>query len=207
MAERAQYSAIILAGGKSLRMGRAKAGLLLGATTMLDRIVSEMTRSFEELIVAVSAPRLFAWENVDARTIVDRARYRGPAAALEQALREIQFDRAFVCSCDLPFVNGDLARKLCGMPGEHDALLPRIDGVLQPLHAVYRKTCVKALAEMSGSGEHRLHGIVNYAEVRVMGEDEIRALDRDPELLSFFNVNTPEDYQRALKLADARDKM
>ena len=100
-------------------------------------------------------------------------------AALEHAFAEIQFDRAFVCSCDVPFVNGDLARKLCDMLGDDDALIPHVDGKLQMLHAVYRKDCAKTLATMRTHGESRLHEIVNLAKARIVPEEEIRALDPD----------------------------
>jgi len=207
MSERKEYSAIILAGGQSSRMGRPKAELPFALGTMLDYVVSEMMRVFDELVVAVAEPRLYAWEGYGARSIEDRVPNRGPASALEQALREIRFDRAFVCSCDVPFVNGDLARKLCEMLGDDDALIPHVDGKLQTLHAVYRKKCAKVLAAMRKSGEHRIHEIANFAKVRIVPEEEIRALNPDPEMLSFFNVNTPEDYQRALKLMDEKYKI
>ncbi len=207
MSDRKEYSAIILAGGQSSRMGRPKAELPFALGTMLDYVVSEMMRVFDELVVAVANPRRYAWEGIGVRVIVDRVPNRGPASALEQALREIRFDRAFVCSCDVPFVNGDLARKLCEMLGDDDALIPHVDGKLQTLHAVYRKKCAKVLAKMSKNGEHRIHEMVNFAKVRIVPEEEIRALDPNPEMLSFFNVNTPEDYQRALKLMDEKYKM
>jgi molybdenum cofactor guanylyltransferase len=208
MTERTQYSAIILAGGKSSRMGRPKADLKFEGGTMLDYIVAEMMRVFEDVVVAVSEHRLYAWEEASysARSIVDRARYRGPVAALEQALRAVEFDRTFVCSCDVPFVSGDLARKLCDMLGDHDALIPQVEGKLQPLHAVYRKNCAKILATMREQKQNRLQDVVNFAKVRVVPEEEIRALDPDPRLTSFFNVNTPEDYQRAIKLMGERDR-
>jgi molybdopterin-guanine dinucleotide biosynthesis protein A len=157
---------------------------------------------FDELVVAVAKPRDFPWEGAAVRVIVDDTPGRGPVSALEQTLREIRFDRAFVCSCDVPFVNGDLARKLCEILGDDDALIPHVDGKLQTLHAVYRKRCAEVLATMRTEGEHRLHEIVNFAKVRILPEEEIRALD--PEMLSFFNVNTPEDYQRALRLMDEK---
>ena len=193
-----KYSAIVLAGGRSSRMGKPKAELPFDGGTMLDYIVAEMMRVFEELLVAVAEPKIFAWEGYGARSIEDRASYRGPVAALAHVLRKIEFDRAFVCSCDVPFVNGDLALTLCGMLGDYDAVIPLVDGKLQTLHAVYRKECAKVLATMRGKDEHRLHEIVNFAKVKIIPEAEIRALD--PDLTSFFNVNTPEDYQRALQL-------
>ena len=205
MSEKPEYSAIILAGGQSSRMGRPKAELPFDGGTMLDYIVSEMMRVFDDLVVAVAESRLYAWEGYGARSIEDRVPNRGPLSALEQALGAVEFDRAFVCSCDVPFVNGDLARKLCDMLGDDDAVIPHADGKLQTLHAVYRKNCAKVLGTMRSKGEHRLHEIVNFAKVRVVPEEEIRALDH--EMLSFFNVNTPEDYQRALKLMDEKYKM
>ncbi len=205
MSDKPEYSAIILAGGRSSRMGRPKAELPFAVGTMLDYIVAEMLRAFDELVVAVAEPKRFAWEGYGARSIEDRDSYSGPVAALEHALREIEFDRAFVCSCDVPFVNGDLARRLCEMLGDDDVLIPQVEGKLQMLHAVYRKECAKTLAAMRKNRESRLHEIVNFAKARIVPEDEIRALD--PELLSFFNVNTPEDYQRALKLMDEKYKM
>lgn len=205
MSNRPASSAIILAGGQSSRMGRPKSDLPFGGVTMLDHIVSETMRVFDELVVAVARPRFYAWETLLSRSLVDREPGQGPVAALADALAEIRFDRAFVCSCDVPLVDGDLARKLCEMVGDDDALVPHVDGKLQMLHAVYRKRCAKVLATMRAAGEHRLHEIVNFAKVRIVPEDEIRALD--PELLSFFNVNTPEEYQRALKLMDEKYKM
>ncbi|HLI82130.1 MAG TPA: molybdenum cofactor guanylyltransferase [Candidatus Binataceae bacterium] len=205
MPDQPEYSAIILAGGRSSRMARPKCDLQFGAGAMLDYIVAAMTAAFDDLVVAVAESRQYAWENVGARVIVDRVPHRGPVSALEQSLREIEFDRAFVCSCDVPFVSGGLARKLCDLLGAHDALIPQVDGRLQTLHAVYRKTCARVLAAMCANKENRLHDIVNFANVRIVPEEEMRALD--PELLGFFNVNTPEDYQRALKLMRQGNKM
>jgi molybdopterin-guanine dinucleotide biosynthesis protein A len=207
MSDQPRYSAIILAGGKSSRMGRSKAELPFAGTTMLDYMVSEMMCAFDEAVVAVAQPGRHAWESDLARMVVDDEPYRGPASALENAMREVRLDRAFVCSCDAPFINRDLARRLCGMLDDSDALIPEVGGRLQTLHAVYHRDCAEVLGTMREKGEHRLHRIASFARVRIVSEEEIRALDPDPELLSFFNVNTPEDYQRALKLLADRNKM
>ena len=199
MTEESRYSAIILAGGKSSRMGRRKADLDFGPATMFDLIAAEMLRAFDEMVVAVDEYRRYSWSDLPkVKLIKDDVPDRGPAFALEQALREISFEAAFACSCDLPFVNGDLARLLCTMLSEHDAVIPHVNGKLQPLHAVYRKSCAKILATMQTAGLHSLHEITEFANVRIVDEDEIRK--HDPKLRSFFNVNTPADYQRARKM-------
>jgi len=207
MSEGSKYSAVILAGGKSSRMGRPKAELEFEGGSMLDYIISGMTRVFSDLVVAVAEEGFYPWKGYRVRSIADRTRYPGPVAALEQALKATRFERAFVCSCDVPFVNGDLARKLCDMLGDYDALIPQVDGKLQPLHAVYRKSGSKILQTMREQKQNRLQDILNCAKVRIVPEEEIRALDRDPRLLSFFNVNTPEDYKLAIKLMDERDRI
>lgn len=205
MSKMAEYSAVILAGGQSSRMGRPKAELPFARGTMLDHVVGEMMSVFNEVVVAVAEPRRYVWETAVCRLIVDSQPHRGPLSGLEQALREIQYDCAFVCSCDVPFVSANLAGKLCEMLGDDDVLIPHVDGKLQMLHAAYGKKCTKVLETMRKNGEHRLHEIVNVAKTRIVPEDEIRPLD--PELLSFFNVNTPEDYQRALQLMDEKYRM
>lgn len=199
------FSTIILAGGRSSRMGASKAELTFGDKTMLERIVDEMARFSDDVMIAASASQPFL-ERGSIRILADTEKYRGPVIALESRLREIRNDAAFVCSCDVPFVSGDLSHKLCEMLGDYDALVPQVEGKLQTLHAVYRKSCAKIFATMRAAKEDRLHEIVNFAKVRIVPAEEIRAIDPDPRMLSFFNVNTPEDYQRALQLMAERDK-
>ena len=124
-------------------------------------------------------------------------------SALALGLTAIRNDYAFVCACDSPFLRADLASSLCAMLEHHDAVVPVIAGLVQPLHAVYRKRCIAAINSMIAAGEARLAQIVEAVSVRKVGEQELRAID--PQLLSFINVNTPEDYERALRLVSETD--
>jgi molybdopterin-guanine dinucleotide biosynthesis protein A len=193
-------SAIILAGGRSSRMGRAKASLKFGSSTLLDRVVAEMKKNLDDIVVIASPTD--AIEIASVRTVHDATEYEGPVGALERGIVATTNEIAFACSCDVPFVSAQLALALAGMLGDCDAVIPHVDGKLQTLHAVYRKKCAKVLATMRANGEHRLHEIVNFAEVRVVPEDEILAFDPKPDMRSFFNVNTPDDYRRALKMME-----
>jgi molybdopterin-guanine dinucleotide biosynthesis protein A len=189
-------SAIVLAGGRSSRMGDPKASLKFGSSTLLERIVAEMRRVFDDVVIVASPTDLI--EVAGARTIHDETAYAGPAGALERGLVAATNEVAFACSCDVPFVSADLALALPEMLGEHDAVIPHVDGKLQMLHAVYLKKCAKVLASMRSGDEHRLREIVNFAKVRIVPEDEIRAIAPKADMRSFFNVNKPEDYRRAL---------
>jgi molybdopterin-guanine dinucleotide biosynthesis protein A len=92
-----------------------------------------------------------------------------------------------------------VAADLVAMLDDFDAVMPEVGGKLQPLHAVYRKTCANSIAALEASGEQRLTANASAINARKVGEEELRTID--PQLTSFFNVNTPEDYRRALELA------
>jgi molybdopterin-guanine dinucleotide biosynthesis protein A len=183
-------------------MGRPKAELRFGANTLLERVVAELRQSFPEIVLVTSPAGLpKAGRLVEVRVVRDEREHEGPLRALALGLGAIRNDCAFVCGCDSPFLRAELASSLCAMLEHYDGVVPEIAGLVQPLHAVYRKRCIAAINRMIAAGEARLAQVVQVLSVRKVGEQELRALD--PELLSFLNVNTPEDYQRALRLASA----
>ena len=191
----------MLVGGRSSRMGQPKAALDFGGMPLLTRIVIELKWWFEEIVI-VAAPKSEALPRIEIpglKIVHDEAAFAGPLDALRRGLKALDHDFAFACSCDLPLLNSDVAADLVAMLDDFDAVIPEVGGMLQPLHAVYRKHCANAIASLEASGEKRLTANANAVNARRVGELELRAID--PELSSFFNVNTPEDYQRALKLA------
>jgi len=197
-----KLSAVVLVGGGSSRIGRHKATLPLGGTTLIERLVAELRRAFTDIVV-VAAPESFAeaLPALDATVIRDEVPFAGPAQALLLGLRSVSHDAAFACACDLPMLNADLAAWLGSLLEErNDAVIPVVDGCLQVLHAVYRKRCAIVLERMLARGGRSLGGLVPLLDVRSIGEEELRRLD--PELRSFFNLNTREDYAAALRLID-----
>jgi molybdenum cofactor guanylyltransferase len=183
-------------------MGRPKAELKFGATTLLERMVAELRQSFQEILLVTSPAGLEKTGPLEeVRVVRDEREYEGPLPALALGLTAIRNDYAFVCACDSPLLRADLASALCAMLEHYDAVVPEIAGLVQPLHAVYRKRCIAAIDSMIALGEARLAQIVEAVSVRKVGERELRAID--PDLLSFINVNTPEDYRRALRLVSA----
>ena len=199
-------SAVILAGGRSARMGgRPKAMLLFEGATLIERIATELGRAFDD-IVMVAAPQAAAIElpALDGATIVrDDGAFEGPAGALARGLRAARHDLAFACSCDLPMLRAEVAAWLLSLIGEHDdAVIPEVGGRLQPLHAAYRRRCAGALDAMLARGERRLSAVAEAASCRIVAEAEYRRAD--PDALSCFNINTPADYVRALGFAAAK---
>jgi molybdenum cofactor guanylyltransferase len=182
-------------------MGRSKAMLDFGGEPMIARIVRQLRRRFDEVVI-VAAPESVEHLEIPAdaaKIILDETAFQGPADALRRGLRAVGSDFAFACSCDLPLLNADVAFALLAMLDRFDAVIPEIAGRLQPLHAVYRTNCAGALEAMAARGEKRLVAIADAVKTRRVAEPELRAID--PELLSFVNVNTPSNYARALRLA------
>jgi molybdenum cofactor guanylyltransferase len=194
-------SAIILAGGRSSRMGKPKAALDFGAKSILQRIVKELAQSFDDLIV-VAAPENaenFRIQIPRVRIIRDEIAFAGPLDALRRGLRAARHEIAFACSCDLPMLKSAVAAELCSLVGEHAAAIPIVDKRVQPLCAAYRKSAANSIAPLIASGKQRMLALIDELDVRRVSEDELRRVD--PTLASFLNVNTPADYVRALKLA------
>lgn len=200
MATQSRLSAVILAGGRSARMGAAKAALKFGALTMLERIVGELGREFSDIVVAAAPADIDPITTaLAARIIHDEVAYAGPVGALARGLRAAAHDIVFACSCDLPMLNAKVARSLCAMLPGFDAVIPEIGGKLQPLHAAYaRSAAIDALEKMIAENEQRLTEIAGFINARIVPEVELRKLD--PDLASFLNVNTPDDYRRALAM-------
>jgi len=196
-----EAGAIVLVGGQSSRMGQPKAALDFGGIPLLTRIVIELKRRFDEIVI-VAAPVSAGRPRIEIpglKIVHDETAFAGPLDALRRGLDTLDHGVAFVCSCDLALLNSDVAMELIAMLDDFDAVIPEVDGKLQPLHAIYRKRCARAIETLAPSGEKRLTVASRSINARKVDEVELRKID--PELRSFFNVNTPEDYQRALKLA------
>ena len=196
-----EAAAIVLVGGRSSRMGQSKAALDFGGVPLLTRIVIELKRRFDEVVI-VEAPASAGRariEIVGAKIVHDEAAFEGPLDALRRGLDAIEHPVGFACSCDLPLLNADVAAALVAMLDGFDGVIPEVGGKIQPLHAVYRKRCARAIELLVAGGEKRLTAVAGVLNARRVDEDESRK--SDPQLWSFFNVNTPQDYRRALEVA------
>jgi len=199
-------SAIILAGGQSRRMGRPKAALSFGNCTILERLIVELRDGFDDILI-IAAPEqsetfpiehLLRTASSSVRLLRDRVAYQGAAVALAQGLAAAKHEVAFACSCDLPLLRAEVVRALREMLDGYDAVIPEIDGNPQPLCAVYRRGVAAAIEMKLASGERQLTRIAANLNAYRPAELQLRQIDR--ELLSFVNVNTPEDYTQALAL-------
>lgn len=191
---RVAASAVILAGGKSSRMGRPKALLLFDDEPLIVHIVRDLQRLFGDTVV-VAAPEQ-ALPPLPATVVRDEVAFQGPVGGIYYGLRAAKEEVVFVTSCDVPFLNFPLISYLLSQISDYDVVVPFWQGRLQPLHAVYRRSVAPLLAEQLEQGELRAVSLYQRVRTREVNEDSIRRFD--PQGLSFLNMNSPEDYQAAL---------
>lgn len=186
-------SAIVLAGGKSSRMGTPKALLRFDGQPLILHVVSTLRRIFDDIVV-VAAPG----QELPALAVTvvrDDVAYQGPVGGICYGLRAAGGECAFVSSCDSVFLNGRVIGHLLEQIEACDVVVPHWQGRFQPLHAVYRKSVLPLLEEQLERGELRPVYLFDKVRTCTIGEEEIRRLD--PDGTSFFNMNTPEDYAEA----------
>jgi molybdenum cofactor guanylyltransferase len=189
-------------------MGGPKATLKFGNATILERIIAELGRDFDDILV-VAAPASsepFSIEHLlgtlpSVRLLRDRQAYQGAATALARGLCGSANDTAFVCSCDLPLMRREVVRALYEMLSGYDAVIPTVGGTPQPLFSFYRRDTAAIIETQLASGERRLTSITGALKAYRPEDQELRQFD--PDLRSFLNINTREDYRRACALYDS----
>jgi len=192
----ADAAAVILVGGKSSRMGRAKALLPFDNEPLIAHVVRRLKSWFPEIIV-VAAPDQELPE-LSAVLVRDEIAYQGPVSGIYHGLKAATKDVCFVTSCDAPFLNFELIDHLLEQISDYDVVVPFWQERFQPLHAIYRTSVVPLLKEQLERGELRPIFLYDKVRTRKIQEAEIRRLD--PEGLSFLNMNSPADYDAALQL-------
>jgi molybdopterin-guanine dinucleotide biosynthesis protein A len=183
--------AAVLAGGASRRMGRSKAALPYGATTLLAFQTARLAEIFEEvLVVAKEAP---GFESGPARVVLDGEAGHAAIHGLVRALEEAA-DRIFVLAVDMPALPAPLIRAIAvrGLASEAAAVLPRAGDRLQPLAGVWRRAALPTARRRVASGDLALQGLAGEAGVEVLEEAAWRELD--PSGVAFENLNTLERY-------------
>ena len=192
----AEATAVILTGGKSSRMGRPKALLPFDGEPLIAHVVGSLKKLFAEAVV-VAAPEQ-ELPNLPVVLVRDEVAYQGPVSGIYHGLKASSQEICFVTSCDAPFLNLQLIAHLLAQISDCDVVVPYWQERLQPLHAAYRRSVAPLLREQLDRGELRPISLYPKVRTREIHQDEIRRFD--PEGLSFLNMNSPEDYQAALRM-------
>jgi molybdopterin-guanine dinucleotide biosynthesis protein A len=203
MAKLSGISAVVLAGGKSRRMGRDKRFLDIGGVTLLQQVLGVLEPIFSEILLIVAQP-VPALEALGHPLVADLIPGCASLGGVYTGLASAGHPRVFVAACDMPMLNAKLIQQLSTINPEADIVIARLATGLQPTHAVYSKVCLPHLERMAKADNLRLQEIAGHPDLRVQVLSEREVRDTDPDLLSFFNVNTPADLEFARKLLAGR---
>jgi len=181
---------VILAGGASRRMGRDKALLPFGNGRFIESIYWQMAALFPEVIIVCKSPGQYPF--LPCWQVTDIVPGCGVLAGVQSGLIHAANPVSFVVACDMPFLNVDLIQHLCSRINSCDIVLPASESGDEPLHAVYRRTCLPAIEASLGRGERRIASFFPQVRLRKIPPGEIASID--PGFASFRNINTPEEY-------------
>jgi len=189
---------IILSGGLNTRMNqRNKAFLQLGGHRFLDRMLVTLKALFSEIILVTKNARLYG--GLDLKIVKDQFDVHSPLAGIHAGLANTEAEYVFSIGCDTPFLKSAVVELLMNElePGV-DIIVPVSGSYFQPLCAVYSQKCRPIIEKQLRAGDLKVDHFYNNVVVKKIPYEKFKTVD--PDLLSFFNVNTPEDFQQAEKL-------
>jgi len=199
-------SCVVLAGGKSQRLGRNKIFETIGNKSLLERVVSCLASIQSEIIIVSTKdstlPQLTNYPRL--RTVTDIFPGKGSLGGIYTGLVASGSWHNIVVACDMPFLNPDLLLYMVEVAEDFDVVIPKVkDDILEPLHAVYSKNCVSPMEFLIK--QNRLSILELFPMVRVKYIENAVLKKFDPEHRSFFNINTEIDLQAGINLAGKED--
>lgn len=193
-----KVTAIILAGGKSRRLGKNKALETIGDISLIERTIERLKQLTGQILVVTSQEQPDLPAAVKAEILVDIYPEKGPLGGLYTGLLASQSPYSLVVACDMPFLNQALLSYMMQCSANFEIVLPRLEGNVEPLHAIYSKDCLAHIECLLKLDMLSILHLFKQTKVRYIEADEINRFD--PEHLSFFNVNTADDLEKARKL-------
>ncbi len=187
-------SGIILAGGRSNRMGTNKALLKLGELTLIEGVALVMSGVCSEIIIAGGNEKDL--EHLGYPIVRDTYPGCGPLSGIHAGLSVAKNRYGFVAACDIPFPDGSLMKKIISSAGEWDAVILQHGEYYEPLFSLYGKHFIKAAEESIKKGVYKVTAALSLVKWKPFAIDagEIPYIKK-----SLFNVNTPGDYEEAKK--------
>ncbi len=192
---------VILSGGLNTRFnGQNKAFIRVGQRRILDRLYDIFSDLFAEIILVTNQPLKFLdW---DLTIVTDIFPVRSSLTGIHAGLFYMQNPFAFFSACDTPFLKKGLVKTLIEQIEDNtDIIMPQTAAGYEPLCAIYSKRCLKQAEQHLKENKFKIQWAFRGHRVKHVWETILR--QKDPELISFFNINTPEDLIRAEKMITA----
>jgi len=191
---------VILAGGMNTRFsGQDKAFLSVGGMRIIDHLFSLFNALFEDILLVTNDPyKYLEWDiNIVSDLFPVRSSLTGIHAGLFYTLNPF----AFFAACDTPFLKRELVEIIINSIEQGvDVVIPETPAGLEPLCAVYSKECLKPVEQQIIQKKFKIGQLFKKRRVKKIPEKILR--EKDPDLISFFNINTPQDQEKAEKMLE-----
>ena len=191
----------MLCGGRSSRMGQPKLTLPFGDEPMLVRVVRILRMTVAPIVVVAAPGQEVPPLPSDVRILRDEQEHLGPLAGMSVGLQALagEVDAAFVSSCDVPLLLPEFVAEMIRRLNGHELSVPKEGDFYHPLAAVYRTSLAERTRQLVAAQRLRPLFLIQASDSVEVSVDELRAVD--PQLQSLRNLNRPEDYEAALRLA------
>ncbi len=197
-------TSIILAGGRNLRLGRSKALEIIGGKSLIERVVERVKLVSPHTLIVTSPGQLALPVAGEVEVVVDLYPGKGPLGGIYTGLLASPSLHSIVVACDMPFLNIKLLRYMIELSRDFDAVVPRLgEGRVEPLHAIYSKSCLDSIKTQLEHNQLQITHLLGIVNVRYVERAECQKFD--PQLLTFFNINSRSDLDKAIMLAAEKE--
>ncbi len=192
-----EVTGVLLAGGKSRRMGEDKRYLLVGEQTLLERSLAVLQAVFRKVVVVIAQDSA-QLENVTCPVARDLIPDCGSLGGLYTGLKQASTEQVFVVACDMPFLSAPVISHFVALRTQADIVMAKLSNGLHPMHAVYGRPCLPFLEQMIATRNLKIQDLASHSALRVrfVTDKDLAALDPTASR-SFHNVNTPADLEVA----------
>ncbi|MCS6935960.1 MAG: molybdenum cofactor guanylyltransferase [Candidatus Bipolaricaulota bacterium] len=185
---------IVLAGGRSLRLGRDKALLPWGESTVIEHVVARCQSLSDDLLV-ITGEKIRYSDLLRVPIVADEIVDCGPMGGLYTGLKRARYEYSLAVACDMPLVRPELVQLLAQERVHRSwAIVPEVNGHRVPTLALYHKSCLSIIEQLLSRERTSLQALLDAVSVRVIPEERVR--ESDPDLRSFVNLNRLEDWER-----------
>lgn len=188
---------VILAGGKSLRMGTNKSFLKIGNQTIIERIVDLMRSIFPEVIIITNSPDEYKFLNIP--LYEDIYKWKGPLAGIHSALTHTKTEKIFVLSCDVPLMTKEMIQYIVDYKSDKPVIFCEAAGYHQPLVGIYSKKIIKEIEYFISNNDlndKSFHKFLSSIETEIIHPQSLSFYKDE----IFYNVNNMNDYNELLQL-------
>jgi len=188
-------SAVVLAGGKSSRMGFDKSTMVLQNKKLIESTIKKLDSLFDDIIISVDSLEKKSEFN-HAKIVVDKVKGIGPLGGMISALETAQSDKLFVIPCDMPVIDTKYISFMMKYMDDNEIILSEKNGYFEPFPGFYSKSLIPRIEELINQNRRSIRSIFECSRTKVISESEWKKLGFSEEI--FTNLNTTQDVEKYL---------